>query len=96
MSTKDERGYSFNNKRNHNVSLFVTIKSHTGGFMYCVCGREFDSTNASPWLSSIIVDGKVISGTCVHGIYFPPKESYEDYVQRRKEEIKYTPWIKQI
>jgi len=41
--------------------------------MYCVCGRELTSTAASCWETSTIdSQGKVISGTCIHGKYFPP------------------------
>jgi hypothetical protein len=30
--------------------------------MFCVCGREFNSTSVSPWQLMTIVDGKIISG----------------------------------
>ena len=45
--------------------------------MFCVCGRELTSTSASPWIQ-FITDyyGRIISGTCVHGIYFPSKDQY--------------------
>jgi len=50
--------------------------------MYCVCGREITSTSTTPWASCTIVDGKVISGICVHGKNFP---SVKECVDRLKE-----------
>ena len=43
--------------------------------MNCICGKKIYSTSATPWLSvTTTQEGDVVSGTCVHGIYFPPKE----------------------
>ncbi len=41
--------------------------------MTCVCGKEWDSTASGPWMSMTLDSyGKIISGTCIHGVYFPP------------------------
>lgn len=50
----------------------------------CVCGRELDGTNNSPWISYSAsgVGDKILSGICIHGIYFPPVE------EEKKEDSK--------
>ena len=38
----------------------------------CVCGRYIYSTSANPWSSNTLDEqGRVIGGTCVHGVHFP-------------------------
>ena len=56
--------------------------------MFCICGREFTSTSATPWTSfTTDSNGKVISGICQHGINFPSvrRATYKEYVDHLKE-----------
>ena len=59
--------------------------------MFCICGKEFTTTSASPWISCTIIDGKIVSGKCQHGTNFPPIgvgyiinpfATYEEYVDQ--------------
>ena len=44
--------------------------------MLCVCGRYIYSTSANPWsICTLDGQGRVIEGTCVHGIHFSLQEN---------------------
>jgi len=70
------------------------LSSHEGGVTdimrnYCVCGRELTCTSATPWAwCTMDCTGKILCGTCIHGVYFPPpvKQVHKEYVEHMKEE----------
>ena len=42
----------------------------------CVCGRYIYSTSANPWnIYTLDGQGRVIEGTCVHGVHFSLQEN---------------------
>ena len=42
----------------------------------CVCGRYIYSTSANPWsIYTLDGQGRVIEGTCVHGVHFSFQEN---------------------
>ena len=44
--------------------------------MLCVCGRYIYSTSANPWsIYTLDMQGRVIEGTCVHGVLFPLQQN---------------------
>ena len=55
--------------------------------MNCVCGQEIQCSGATPWLSATMdSDGKVIRGTCLHGIEFDFEElRIDDLVEILKD-----------
>ena len=41
----------------------------------CVCGRYIYSTSTNPWsIYTLDGQGRVIEGTCIHGMHFPFQE----------------------